>query len=120
MVAAKQGSARNAKKAFNKIANDQLPDHEGWTQDVKIRVSEPLVSAALEALPGLIEIQIAFVRKHQSQAVIRLTDEGVQMFGKLRESMAWMQPIHRPMVVPPRPWTDMHTGCSMSRARPAR
>jgi len=111
MVAAKQGSARNAKKAFNKIANENLVDHEGWAQDVKIRVSEPLVSAALEALAGLIEIHTSFVKKHQSQSVIRLTDEGVQMFGQLRESMAWMQPIHRPMVVPPRPWADMHTGC---------
>lgn len=111
MVTAKQGSARNAKKAFNKLASEHLPEHEGWAQDQKIRVAEPLVSAVLEALPELFEVHIAFVKKHQSQAIIRLTDEGVQMFGQLRESMAWMQPIHRPMVVPPRPWTDMDTGC---------
>lgn len=110
-VTAKQGSARNARKAFNKIAKEQLPEHEAWDQAKKLRIAEPLVNAAIEALPDLIEVATVPTKVNHTDTILRLTDEGVQLFGQLRESMAWMQPIHRPMVVPPRPWTDMHTGC---------
>lgn len=110
-VTAKQGSARNARKAFNKLAHEHLPEHEAWTQDVKVRVAEPLVNAVLLALAEMFELKTLSRGKNDRQTVIRLTDAGVEMFGALRESMAWMQPIHRPMVVPPRPWTSMDTGC---------
>lgn len=101
MVTAKQGSARNKRKSFNKIAKEQLPEHQSWDQATKVRIAEPLVSAALQALPELLEIATISVGKDHTNLVLRLTEEGVQMFGRLRESMAWMQPIHRPMVVPP-------------------
>ncbi|MFC0685333.1 DNA-directed RNA polymerase, partial [Novosphingobium clariflavum] len=109
-VIEKNGSARQRKKIFNKLASEHLPEHEAWTQDVKVRVGEPLVSAVLQAMPDMFELMTLPRGVNKSETVIRLTDEGVAMFGSLRESMAWMQPIHRPMVVPPRPWTDMDTG----------
>ena len=110
-VVNKNGSARQRKKVFNKLASEHLPEHEAWTQDVKVRIGEPLVSAVLMALPELFELVTLPRGVNNRETAIRLTDAGVEMFGSLRESMAWMQPIHRPMVVPPRPWTDMHTGC---------
>lgn len=106
-VTQRQGSARNRKKVFNKLTSEHLPDHQAWAQDHKLRIAEPLVNAVLLALPDLIEMVTIPVARNNTQTVIRLTEEGIQLFGQLRESMAWMQPIHRPMVVPPRPWTDM-------------
>jgi DNA-directed RNA polymerase len=110
-VANKQGSSRNRKKVFNKLTTEQLPDHIDWPQDVKVRIAEPLTNAVLVALSELFELVTISRGKNNRITTVRLTDEGVQMFGALRESMAWMAPIHRPMVVPPRPWTDMDTGC---------
>lgn len=111
-VTAKQGSTRNRTKAFNKLSKEHLPEgHEGWVQDYKVKVAEPLINAVLMAVPDLFEVVTTYKSKHRSETVIRLTEEGVVLFSQLRESMAWMQPIHRPMVVPPRPWTSMSTGC---------
>jgi DNA-directed RNA polymerase len=107
----KQGSARNKRKVFNKLANEQLPEHVAWDQVKALRMAEPLISAALEALSDMLEVITLPIAKNRTETTIRLSDEGVQMFGQLRESMAWMQPIHRPMVVPPRPWTAIDTGC---------
>lgn len=110
-VVSKNGSSRQRKRVFNKLAKEHLPDHTAWPQDHKVRIAEPLVSAVLQALPELFELVTLATGTNKSSAVIRLTDAGVQLMGSLRESMAWMQPIHRPMVVPPRPWFDMDTGC---------
>lgn len=110
-VTSRQGNERNRKKVFNKLAAEQLPDHEAWTQDVKVRVAEPLVNAVLMAVPELFELVTLPKGVNNRATIIRLTDEGVQMFAKLQESMAWMAPIHRPMVVPPRPWVAFDTGC---------
>ena len=111
-VVSRNGSTRARGKAFTKLAKEHLgEDAEGWPQDYKIKIAEPLVSAVLQALPELFEIITLPIGRNHRETTIRLTDEGVQMMGRLRESMAWMQPIHRPMGVPPRPWTDMDTGC---------
>jgi DNA-directed RNA polymerase len=111
MVTSSQGTSRNRQKVFNKLSKEHLPEHRAWTQDIKVRMAEPLVNAVLVALPDLFELKTLPKGVNNRITCIRLTDAGVQMFGNLRESMAWMQPIHRPMVVPPRPWTDMDTGC---------
>lgn len=111
-VAQKNGSGRQRKKVFTKLAKEHLSDdYEGWTMDVKVRMAEPLLNAVLMALPELFELVTVPRKGNKTENVIRLTEEGVNMFAQLRDSMAWMQPIHRPMVVPPRPWDGMDTGC---------
>lgn len=110
-VVNRNNSSRQRKRIFNKLAKEHLPEHVAWPQDLKIRMAEPLISAVLIALPDLFELVTLPSGHNKSTVFIRLTDEGVQMFANLRESMAWMQPIHRPMVVPPRPWVNMETGC---------
>lgn len=108
---ASNGSFSQRKRVFNKLSKEHLPDHVSWTQEYRVRMAEPLLNAVLLALPDLFELITLPVGVNRRQTIIRLTDEGVQTMASLRESMAWMAPIHRPMVVPPRPWTDMDTGC---------
>lgn len=108
---AQNGSYHQRKRVFSKLAKEHLPEHQPWTQEQRVRIAEPLLNAALMALPDLFELTTLPVGVNKRQTVIRLTDEGVQTMADLRESMAWMTPIHRPMVVPPRPWTGMDTGC---------
>jgi DNA-directed RNA polymerase, mitochondrial len=112
-VIQRNGSGRQRSKIFKKLASEHLPndDEGGLTQDVKVRIAEPLLNAVLLGVPDLFEVVTLSVSKNKRETILRLTDEGVQLFASLRESMAWMQPIHRPMVVPPRPWADMNTGC---------
>lgn len=108
---ASNGSYSQRKRIFNKLAKEHLPEHQPWSQEHKVRIAEPLLNAALLGLPDLFELTTLPVGVNNRQTLIRLTDEGVKTMANLRESMAWMAPIHRPMVVPPRPWTGMDTGC---------
>lgn len=112
-VTKRQGSSRNRSKAFAKLTAEHLTDgeREGWTQDTKIKVAEPLLNAVLLGVPDMFEVVTVGRSKHHSESVVRLSEEGVKFFADLRGSMAWMHPILRPMVVPPRPWTGMDTGC---------
>lgn len=108
---AKNSSSRARKRIFSKLSKEHLPDQVSWPQDRKVRVAEPLLNAVLIALPELFELVTIPKGVNNRAVIIRLTDAGVQLMGSLRESMGWMAPIHRPMVVPPRPWTAYDTGC---------
>jgi DNA-directed RNA polymerase len=106
---AKQGSSRMRKKAFKKLADDNI-EWKPWETDFKVRIGEPLLNAVLLALPEIFELA-TISKKGRMQTVARLTNEGAELLIDLRETLAWNQPVYRPMVVPPRPWTDMNTGC---------
>lgn len=92
---AKNGSYHQRKRVLAKLSKEHLPEHVAWTQEYKVRVSEPLVNAALTVLSDMFELVTLPAKRNQRMTIIRLTDEGVQMLGQLRESMAWM-PISTP------------------------
>lgn len=106
----KQGSSRMRKKSFKKLAVENLEDWKAWENDFKIRIGEPLLNAVLIALPEIFELATVS-KKGRMQTIARLTNEGAELLISLREDLAWNQPVYRPMVVPPRRWTDLDTGC---------
>jgi DNA-directed RNA polymerase, mitochondrial len=108
---AKQGSAKNRTKAFKKLVKDKVEHREPWPNDYKVRIGEPLISCVLRALPNLFELRTLTLGRSDRQTVIQLTSEGVELVTSVKESIAWNAPVHRPMVVMPRPWESFHTGC---------
>ena len=107
----KQGSKRNRSKVFKKFTKEYLPGRATWTSDYKIKLGEPLVDCVLKALPDIFELVTQHTKRNNATVKVRLTTEGTNLIASLRETVAWSMPIHRPMVVPPRPWEDMNTGC---------
>lgn len=107
----KQGSAKNRRKAFAKLAKDNLGDTEAWSNDKRVRIAEPLVNAVLLALPDFFELATVSQGKGRMETVIRFTEEAVEFLTSTRETIAWSQPIYGPMVVPPRRWEAIDTGC---------
>jgi DNA-directed RNA polymerase len=106
----KQGSAANRTKAFRKLARSLMEDREDWANDYKAKVAEPLLAAVLRALPELFELATSNKGKIMT-TLVRLTHEGVELLAGITERIAWNAPIHSPMVVKPRPWTQFDSGC---------
>lgn len=107
----KQGSKRNRAKVLKKFQKEHVPDHEAWTNDFKVKVGEPLVHCLLKALPSIFELATQRGKGKHAETFVRLTPEGTSLLSNLREAIAWGQPIHRPMVVIPRRWEGLNTGC---------
>jgi len=106
-----QGSMRNKQKVLAKLMKETQPeDVEDWSEDLKVKAGEPLVNAVLLSLPDIFELH-TLINGHANVTSIRLTNEAVDLLSSLREAVAWNQPIHKPMVVPPRPWESFYTGC---------
>jgi DNA-directed RNA polymerase, mitochondrial len=106
----KQGSQSNRRKAFRKLIGDVGLAWEGWDNDYKAKLGEPLVQAVLTALPEIFELATLSKGKMMT-TVVRLTQEGVELVAGVKDRIAWNAPIHRPMVVVPRPWDSFDTGC---------
>lgn len=110
----RQGSAKSRSKAFRKMIKSNLEEGEelpSLDQDTKVKIGEPLVNAVLLSLSEIFELHTGFVSSNNSPTTIRLTDEGVRLLASLKDAAAWLAPVHRPMVVMPRRWEDMDTGC---------
>lgn len=112
-IAMRQGSRRNRTKAFKKLAAsllDSRKDNE-WDQGFKVRIGEPLVNAVLVACSEIFELATITRKRNDMVVIVRLTAEGVELLYNLKEAVAWSHPVHRPMVVEPRPWCSFYTGC---------
>jgi DNA-directed RNA polymerase, mitochondrial len=107
---AQQGSLKNKLKAFKKLAKENLDNLEIWKDDVKAKVAEPLINAVLIALPDIFELHMNQVGTDRDK-VIQLTRDAVSLLSSLEDASAWLDPLHRPMVVMPRRWEDLDTGC---------
>ena len=107
---AQQGSLKNKLKAFKKLAKENLDNLEIWSNDVRVKVAEPLINAVLIALPDIFELYTQNIKKDTIKT-IHLTREAVELLTSLEDASAWLDPLHRPMVVMPRRWEDLDTGC---------
>jgi DNA-directed RNA polymerase len=106
----KQGSANNRRKAFRKLARSVGQQGEEWANDYKARIGEPLLEAVLRALPSIFELTTTNKGRTMT-TLVRLTQEGVELLMTIKDRIAWNAPIHRPMVVMPRPWEAFDSGC---------
>lgn len=106
----KQGTARGRRKALGALAKRNDATMAEWTNDLRVKVAEPLINAVLLALPSMFE-QVSHGPKGKMANYVVLTDEGAKQLADLREAAAWMQPLHKPMVVKPRDWNAYDTGC---------
>jgi DNA-directed RNA polymerase len=79
----------------------------GWSMPTRAGVGQSLLGIALLALKGL------FYQETQKsrQVVVQLTDEAVAEMHEMSEALAFARPPFQPMIVPPRPWTALHSGC---------
>lgn len=86
-----------------------------WTESDKLHLGAKLIEL-FEQSSGLIRTQMDTVGRHKSRVSLRLTEETEAWFSDAAERMAAFAPVHLPMLVPPRPWTDPFHGGYLTRA----
>lgn len=84
--------------------------HREWLSDKRAKVGAPLLNCLLLALPDMFR-QVTVGSGKNLEVKIIMTEEAAALLKEMDETAAWMRPIHTPMVVKPRPWTDYYTGC---------
>lgn len=106
--------------AYRRKAIRATAAKEGYQPDplpstVRARIGAPLVNAVLKACPELFQL----VTKHRDKDTekrIALTEDGSRLLDELVELEAWMHPVHKPMVVKPKPWVAYDSGCYLSES----
>jgi DNA-directed RNA polymerase len=93
----------------------------GWPRSTQALVGQTILGVALLTLKGIF-FQETVIDKRGRRAVLRITDEAATKLEEVAEAVAWMKPPLQPMVIQPRPWTTLGTGCyldpRLSRAVP--
>jgi DNA-directed RNA polymerase len=83
---------------------------ERWADDTRMKVAEPLLNSLLKTLPQVFETYSTYKKFNQTQKWLGLTEEARQYLSEITEAESWMHPSFKPMVIPPRPWTDVNSG----------
>jgi DNA-directed RNA polymerase len=96
-------SSKNFGVATTKLNKQRLKER-------RIKLAAPLLSTVLKC-SGVFEKRTEYIGKHNSKAIVVLTEEAAKAMEANAERMSWMAPIFKPMLSPPKPWTSFDTGC---------
>lgn len=81
----------------------------GWSESTRAGVGQSLLGIALLNLREVFYQKTA--HQNRKEVIVQLTDEAVAEMTKMSEALAFARPPFQPMIVPPRPWTALHSGC---------
>jgi len=96
-------------RAAKKLAENQGYKRDSWDGPKQCKVGGKVLSVVLEFSD--IFDEWTKTTKKQTTKMIGLTEEASQLLADMDFEAAWKEPMLAPMVVPPRPWTAVNTGC---------
>jgi DNA-directed RNA polymerase len=108
------GSVAYRRKAIRATAAKEGFKIEPFTNEVRVKLGEPLVNAVLVACPDIFETYLFDKGKGQTQRSIGLTKEASDALSLITDAMGWMQPVFKPMLVQPDPWARFNTGAYLT------
>ena len=82
----------------------------GWSRTKTAHVGKELLNIVLIALSDIFEI-VTEPHEKGTMATVKITQEACGLLASLSEAVAAARPILEPMVVQPRPWTHLNSGC---------
>ena len=107
-VAEKAQGERATRRLHDKLT-EELGVGLEWSQRTQVLVGGVILNVILTTLSGIFERSVE--SDHRGTIpVVRLTKETLEQLTDMAEAAAWMHPLLRPMIVPPRPWTHFDTG----------
>lgn len=101
-------SERNKHIYAVRIARD-VDDWEEWSKQDRLHIGMKLMDLLMQSV-GLIEV---FMQKHSATTgakYIRALPETIEWIEKRVEVAQYFRPVFEPMVVPPKPWTNVNDG----------
>lgn len=107
---AKSTSERHRKGVWDHVARKYLEAPLVWEKREKFLVGSKLLELA-EEHTGLVEI-IRMERRNGRDTTLAVTlrDDAVDWIVEAERECSMLRPAYMPMVVAPRPWTDMNSG----------
>lgn len=109
----KHAYARAVESALQ--ASAELPSWDGWGTANNFAVGLKLVECILNTGLAVLESEFPGNPKLHKRYV-RLSEEVVSWLSDRKATLAGFQPIHAPMVVPPKPWVSVSSGGYWSAA----
>lgn len=108
---AKANSSRQAKiKSAKSIAAKGGYKVDRWLPRQQMYVGGVIFDIIRTACPNLFNIE-----NEGKKEFVVLTSEALKAVTTTHEQLAWMKPIHMPMVAQPMPWKSCYTGCYVDR-----
>ncbi|MBB3693054.1 DNA-directed RNA polymerase [Sphingomonas sp. BK580] len=93
----------------HKALADDLGVGLEWSRRTQVLVGSTLLNLTLTSLPTIFER--GMVHDHRGTTpVVKLSEEALETLADMAAQVAWMQPILKPMIVTPRPWTRFDSG----------
>ena len=91
--------------------------HEVWPKEHVFHVGIRMIEMVIEST-GLVALERKFAgvpdKDHQA---VHLTEEFVNKLTSRANALAGISPVHQPMIVPPKPWTDVRGGGYWAKGR---
>jgi len=109
------GNIGYRRKAIRATAAKEGYQPDPLTNDVRANIGAPLVNAVLQGCAGVFMLYSVHANKEPERR-IGLTQDGSSLLDELTGLEAWMYPVYKPMVVPPKPWVSFDTGCYLSES----
>jgi DNA-directed RNA polymerase len=106
----KHGNISYRRKAVKATAKAEGYETSVLEKETKVRVGGFCVDALLRAIPEVFENHTVKTAT-KAQNFLRFTSAASQAIADTQEVQSWMHPAYKPMVTPPKPWVDFHTGC---------
>lgn len=109
------GNVAYRKKALRSTAlkEDYRPDP--FSNDMRVKIGTPLINAVLIGCEEIFRLYNSRNEKGTDKH-LGLTTEGRELLESITDLEAWMTPVFKPMIVPPKPWTAFDSGCYLSEA----
>ena len=107
-------SERYRLKAATAIARKGGFERSKWSDERRVKAASPVLNAILEH-SGVFEVW-SIVKSGKTQRSVGLTGDASHLIAELMADESWCQPVFSPMIVPPRPWEDLDTGCYIDDA----
>ncbi len=106
---ASERASDNNKHYYAVRAAREVDDWEEWGKQDRLHIGMRLLDIMMQTV-GLVEV---FMQKHSATTgakYIRATAETVEWIEKRVEVAQYFRPVFEPMVVPPKPWTNVRDG----------
>jgi len=106
---ASERASDNNKHYYAMRAARTVDDWEEWSKQDRLHIGMRLLDLLMQSV-GLVEV---FMQKHSATTgakYIRALPETVEWIEKRVEAAQFFRPVFEPMIVPPKPWTNVRDG----------
>ncbi|MCO5735955.1 DNA-directed RNA polymerase [Stenotrophomonas maltophilia] len=105
----KSTSATHRKAVYGRVIAKYSEKAVTWSAREKMLLGSKLLEL-VEDSTGLIERVTMTERGHSTPIELHLTPKALEVLGKGHEQCSLLQPVHMPMLVPPKDWKNPYSG----------